>query len=86
MLVLAVRVADTGCRRVAGCVRGADWVLAPGAGTGCARSGDTPRCIVCKIGAAANAGAAQNFFLHAFAIWGLCWSNLLLFVILTQST
>ena len=50
VLVLAVRVADTGCRRVAGvrCVRGADWVLVPGAGAGCARSGDTPRCIACK--------------------------------------
>ena len=26
----------------------ADWVLVPGAGAGCARSGDTPRCIACK--------------------------------------
>ena len=36
MPVLAVRVADTGCRRVVGahCVRGADWVLVPGAGAG----------------------------------------------------
>ena len=30
------------------CVCGADWVLVPGAGAGCARSGDTPRCIACK--------------------------------------
>ena len=50
VLVLAVLVADTGCCRVAGarCVRGADWVLVPGAGAGCARSGDTPRRIACK--------------------------------------
>ena len=28
-----------------------------------------------KIGAAANAGCSPEIFLHAFAIWGLCWSN-----------
>ena len=47
VLVLALHVADTGFRcRVAGarCVRGGDWVPVPGAGAGCARSGDTPRC------------------------------------------
>ena len=32
-----------------------------------------------KIGAAAN--AAQKNLLHAFAIWGLCWSNLQLYAL-----
>ena len=42
---------------------------------------ETPQAVLrVKIGAAANAGcsAAQKNLLHAFAIWGLCWSNFFL--------